>query len=210
MMAVILAYGDSNTWGFDPAGGARFDAATRWTGVMARELGPTHQVIEEGLRGRTTVFEDPIEPGRNGAAYLTPCLLSHEPLDLVIIALGCNDLKKRYSLSATDIADGAEKLVLIARGLAVAPGAKPPAIILAAPPPLARLSEYSEIFEGAAPTSKRLGERYRAVAERNSVGYVDCGQFIHCSDLDGIHFEASQHAILGKVMAEAVRMMLLL
>ena len=66
-MAVIVAFGDSNTWGYDPAAGVRFPPDVRWTGVMRRELGDGHSVIEEGLNGRTTVFEDPIEPDRRGA-----------------------------------------------------------------------------------------------------------------------------------------------
>ena len=75
-MSVIVAYGDSNTWGYDPIAGVRFAADMRWTGVMSRELGAGFTVIEEGLNGRTSVFEDPIEPYRNGLAYLPPCLLS--------------------------------------------------------------------------------------------------------------------------------------
>ena len=95
-MPVIVAFGDSNTWGSIPAEGARYSPGVRWPGVMARELGTGYQVIEEGLRGRTTVFDDPDEPGRNGFVYFAPCLLSHAPLDLVIIALGCNDCKAKF------------------------------------------------------------------------------------------------------------------
>src|SRR5664279_2300710 len=102
-MPVIVAYGDSNTWGYDPAAGARFAPEQRWTGVMATALGAGFKVIEEGLNGRTTVFDAPIEPYRNGLAYLPPCLLSHAPFDLILIALGCNDLKQRFGLSPGDI-----------------------------------------------------------------------------------------------------------
>jgi lysophospholipase L1-like esterase len=98
-MSVIVAYGDSNTWGYDPATGTRIPPGLRWTGVMQSELGSSFKVIEEGLNGRTTVIDDPIEPYRSGIAYLPPCLLSHAPLDLIIISLGCNDLKHRFSLS---------------------------------------------------------------------------------------------------------------
>jgi lysophospholipase L1-like esterase len=125
-MAVIVAFGDSNTWGYDPATATRFAPQVRWTGVMQRELGPDHSVIEEGLNGRTTVFDDPIEPDRRGADYLPPCLRSHAPLDLLIIALGCNDMKMRFSASPGDIADGAERLIEIARAEAVGPGGVPP------------------------------------------------------------------------------------
>ena len=207
-MAVIVAFGDSNTWGYDPAAATRFPADVRWTGVMRRELGDVHSVIEEGLNGRTTVFTDPIEPDRRGADYLPPCLRSHAPLDLIIIALGCNDMKSRFSASPGDIANGAERLILMTRAEPVGPGGAPPKILLVAPPPLAKLTAFAEMFQGATEKSRLLGARYREIAERHKIGFVDAGEFIACSPLDGIHYEADQHALLGRVMAEAVRMTL--
>jgi lysophospholipase L1-like esterase len=204
-MSVVVAYGDSNTWGSDPATGARFAPNQRWTGVMSEALGGRFRVIEEGLRGRTTVFDDPIEPHRNGLAYLPACLLSHAPLDLVIISLGCNDLKTRFSLSPGDIALGVERLVVTARSLPVGPAGAPPDIIIAAPPPLAELTELAEMFEDGQEKSRGLAARYRAIARLHGVGFVDAGEHIHCSSLDGIHYEADQHARLGPVMAAAVR-----
>ncbi len=207
-MAVIVAFGDSNTWGYDPAGSGRFPPDVRWTGVMSRELGPAHRVIEEGLNGRTTVFTDPIEPDRRGADYLPPCLRSHAPLDLLIISLGCNDMKGRFSASPGDIAFGVERLIQIARGEASGPGGTTPKILIVAPPPLAKLTGLAEMFLGAREKSRVLGARYRDVAQRHAVGFVDAGEFIKGSDLDGIHYEADQHAILGRVLAEAARMLL--
>jgi lysophospholipase L1-like esterase len=207
-MAVIVAFGDSNTWGYDARSATRFRPDVRWTGVMQRELGPEHHVIEEGLNGRTTVFDDPIEPNRRGADYLPPCLRSHAPLDLLVIALGCNDLKSRFSASAGDIANGAERLILMARAEGAGPDGAPPAILLVAPPPIGKLTDFAEMFEGGKEKSRLLAERYRAVAERQRVGFVDAGAFIACSDLDGIHYDADAHATLGRAMAEAARMVL--
>ena len=82
---------------YRPAPAARMARDVRWPGVMARALGPNFQVIEEGLCGRTTMFDDPEEDGRNGLAYFAPCLRSHAPLDLVIISLGCNDVKAGFA-----------------------------------------------------------------------------------------------------------------
>ena len=207
-MAVIVAFGDSNTWGYDPASGTRLAPGLRWTGVMQAALGPAHRVIEEGLNGRTTVFDDPIEPDRRGADYLPPCLRSHAPLDLLIIALGCNDMKSRFDVTPGDIALGAERLILMAKSEPVGPGGSAPQILLVAPPPVAKLPRFADMFAGAEAKSRVLAARYREVAERQRVGFVDAGEFIRCSDLDGIHFEADQHAILGRTLAEAVRMVL--
>jgi lysophospholipase L1-like esterase len=135
---------------------------------------------------------------------LPPCLLSHAPLDLIVISLGCNDLKRRFSLSPSDIAQGAERLVLTAKSYAVGPAGAPPAIILAAPPPVVELTAFADMFEGAREKSRELGARYRAVAKLHGIGFVDAGEHIHCSPLDGIHFEADQHAKLGRAMARTV------
>ena len=170
---------------------------------MRRELGAGHTVIEEGLNGRTTVFEDPIEADRRGADYLPPCLRSHAPLDLIIIALGCNDMKARFGVTPGDIAAGMERLILMTRAEPVGPRGDAPQILIVAPPPMAKLSAYAEMFAGAAEKSRVLAARYREVAERQRVGFVDAGEFIRASDLDGIHFEADQHAILGRVLARS-------
>ena len=204
-MPVIVAFGNSNTWGYDPATGARFPRAQRWPSVLERELGADFEVIAEGLNGRTTVHDDPIEPYRCGADALPSCIMSHMPLDLLIVALGCNDLKKRFSVSAFDIAEGAARLIAIARAYGVGPEGGTPKILLVAPPPLARLTAFAEMFEGGTEKSRLLGQRYGDVAKREGVAFVDAGAVIRCSDLDGIHYEADEHERLGRATAEAAR-----
>ena len=110
-MKTVLCFGDSNTWGYDPATKNRFPRDVRWAGILAGLLSPDYQVIEEGLNGRTTVWNDPIEGYKNGRDYLIPCLETHRPIDLVILMLGTNDLKMRFSVSAFDIANSAGVLV---------------------------------------------------------------------------------------------------
>ncbi len=207
-MPVIVAFGDSNTWGYDPVTGTRLSPEARWTGAMAAALGSAYRVVEEGLNGRTTVFVDPIEPDRRGADYLAPCLRSHAPLDLLIIALGCNDMKGRFNVSAAEIAFGAERLVVMAQAEGLGPRGAPPRVLLVAPPPLAKLTGFADMFRGAEPKSRELAARYAEVGERRGIGFVDAGQFIRCSDLDGIHYEADQHAILGDALAVAARIVL--
>ena len=71
MPKTILCYGDLNTWGCNPAGHDRFPRDVRWTGVLQKFLGDDYYVIEEGLNGRTTVWDDPVEVDKNGKTYLT-------------------------------------------------------------------------------------------------------------------------------------------
>ena len=163
-MRTILCYGDSNTWGFDPATERRFPREVRWPGRLQSALGEEWHVVEEGLNGRTTTLESPIAPGKNGLDYLVPCLDSHAPLDAVVIFLGTNDLADRYGLTATDVARAAGRLAtVVARSEAGADGAAP-LPILACPPPLGE-TEWAEDWAGAPAKSEVLADRFAAVAD---------------------------------------------
>jgi lysophospholipase L1-like esterase len=207
-MKKILCYGDSNTWGYSPRAGERFPQDVRWTGVLSDELGDGYEVIEEGLNGRTTVWDDPIEGYRNGKTYLIPCLESHQPMDLVVIMLGTNELKMRFSLSVYDIAEGVRVLVDIVQKSEAGRDGGPPKLLLMAPPPIAKLTEFAEMFEGAEAKSKKFAEHYRRIAEEQGCEFFDTSEVIISSDIDGIHFEAGEHQKLGKAVAELVRKIL--
>ena len=204
-MRTVLCYGDSNTWGFDPETGERFAPDVRWPGVLARGLGEAFRVVEEGLSGRTTVRDDPIEGAhKNGRTYLRACLESHKPIDLVALMLGTNDLKQRFGASASDIAQGAASLAEEILRSRCGPGAGAPAVLLVAPPPLGRLTELAEMFEGSAEKSARFAGHYRRFAEQYGCRSLDAGAVAASSDLDGIHLEAGEHRKLGEAVAARV------
>jgi lysophospholipase L1-like esterase len=172
---------------------------------LTRELGSEFRVIEEGLNARTTVREDPVEEYKNGKDYLRPCLESHRPLDVVIVALGVNDLKARFFASASDVADGAGVLVAIAQRSGAGPDGSPPAVLLMAPPPVGRLTELAEMFAGAEEKSRGFARQYRRVAEKYGCELLDAGEQVRASDLDGIHLEAGEHRKLGEAVAARVK-----
>jgi len=207
-MKTIVCFGDSNTWGYHPATKERYGRDERWAGMLRNALGAEYLVIEEGLNGRTTVWDDPIEGYKNGKEYLVPCLESHKPLDLVIIMLGTNDLKKRFSLSAFDIAKGAGVLASMAQGSETGPGGHAPKVLLLAPPPVAKLTEFAEMFEGAEDKSQKLGRYYRQVAQELGCAFLDTSEVIVSSDVDGIHFDPEEHRKLGEKVAEIARTIL--
>lgn len=207
-MKTILCYGDSNTWGHNPVTEERFDRHERWAGVLRETLGEGYLVIEEGLNGRTTVWDDPLEEHRNGKSYLIPCLATHRPLDLVIILLGTNDLKMRFSLPACDIAKGAGVLVDVVQKSGAGYDGQPPEVLLLAPPPVTTLNENSEKFAGSIEKSKRFAQHYRQVAEEYRCHFLDTGQAIVSSPLDGIHLELEEHRKLGLAVAEKVKAIL--
>ena len=204
-MRTVLCYGDSNTWGSDPATRQRFGPDVRWPGVLARALGAEYRVIEEGLNGRTTIWDDPIEPHRNGKTYLPPCLESHQPLDLVVIMLGTNDLKQRFGHSASDIAQAAASLGQITRRIARTADGAPAQVLLVAPPPVSTLTDLDQMFAGASATSRDFARYYRLEAARQECAFLDAGQVVISSDLDGIHLDVGEHRKLGDAVAAEVR-----
>ncbi|MGA2762236.1 MAG: SGNH/GDSL hydrolase family protein [Spirochaetia bacterium] len=204
----VMCFGDSNTWGYSPTTGQRFPRTVRWTGVLQAELGTNYIVIEEGLNGRTTVWEDPIEGDKLGRRHLPVLLESHAPLDLVIVMLGTNDLKKRFSAHAWDIAQGAGTLVDVIGKSQAGKHAAAPAVLLISPPPLGKLSAWSGMFEGGAEKSRELGKHYAEAARQRGCPFLDAGGVIRSSDLDGIHLEEKEHQALGQAVAREVRKIL--
>ena len=205
MTKTILCYGDSNTWGYDPGTKDRFDRHTRWAGVLRDVLGDNYWIIEEGLNGRTTVWDDPIEGYKNGHTYLIPCLESHRPIDLVVLMLGTNDLKMRFSVPACDVANGAGVLVDTIQKSATGPYEQAPQLLLLAPPVVVRLTEFREMFEGAEAKSKQFSHHFQRVAQEHGCHFLDTATVIHSSRLDGIHFEATEHRKLGEAVAAKVK-----
>lgn len=209
-MKTIVCFGDSNTWGHDPASGARFPHDVRWPGVLRAALGPEYHIIDEGMNGRTTVWDDPVEGLMSGLGYLAPCLKSHHPLDVLVIMLGTNDCKARWGLPASDIARSAGRLVDLALASGCGPKDGPPQVLLVAPPPIARLAgtAFEAMFEGAEARSAQFGALYAQVAAEYDCAFLDAGQVIVSSPLDGIHLEAGEHRKLGESVAARVRALL--
>lgn len=207
-MRAVLCYGDSNTHGQIPGGSAldRYSFPERWPGVLQRELGSGWRVIEEGLSGRTTVRDDPIEgPWKNGRTYLRPCMMSHAPLDLIIIMLGTNDLKARFNQPASEVAMAIGCLVHDIRELAPGPAGKPPEIMVVSPPPMHDdIKEWDQIFKNGPPKSRELALQFEIIADSLEVHFFDAGSVIECDPADGFHLNREAHNGLGVALAREV------
>jgi lysophospholipase L1-like esterase len=206
----VLCYGDSNTWGTAtmPRPDGRYAPGERWPGVLGTDLGSDWLVIEEGLPGRTTVSDDPIEGAeKNGLTYLLPCLNSHKPLDVIVVMLGTNDLKARFGKSAWEIAAGVGRLIDVIRAApAIGRGGRDPAVVLVCPPPmLDRLPGHEEMFAGGASKSREMAVHYRRLAEMRSTAFLDAGSVVRSSVVDGFHLDPEAHLALGHAIASIVR-----
>ena len=224
MTRTVLCYGDSNTYGHAtvPRPDGRYGPAERWPGVMRGILGAGWLVIEEGLGGRTTVNDDPVEGvERNGRTYLYPCLMSHKPLDVVIIMLGTNDLKPFLGRTAFEASKGIGRLIEIIHGHAAADGANAsrgerraprPKIIIVAPPPLCA-TEHVEMhahfdLAAAIAESGRFAEWYRRRADEYGVGFFDAGTVAKAHPADGVHLDAASTRAIGEGLVPVVKQVL--
>ena len=210
----ILCYGDSNTFGQSDCGADRLAYADRWTTALQKILGQTFVVVPEGLNGRTTVLDDPWESsefcghggeGMNGRRYLLPCLYSHRPLAVVVLALGCNDLKHRHNLEPTDIVSGVQNLVADIRKSTAGPNGHAPKIVLCSPPACKETATaLGWGFRGCAAKSRATIKALKEAAEGERLPYIDLSEVAEVG-ADGIHFAASAAQPIATAVATAVR-----
>jgi lysophospholipase L1-like esterase len=208
-MRTLVLFGDSNTHGTMPAPhlgfDGRFDREDRWAGRLAQLL-PEWDVIAEGQPGRTTVHDDPIEGAhRNGLTVLPALLESHRPVDVVLLMLGTNDLKERFSVNAGDIALSLERLVRVIRASGTGPGGGAPGVLLVAPPPIIETGCLAGMFAGGAAKSRALAGEIAVAAGRVGVPFLDAGSVVEVSMIDGIHYDAPANPALAEAFAAAIR-----
>jgi lysophospholipase L1-like esterase len=211
-MKTILAYGDSLTYGTDPAvAGGRHAYEDRWPGALEAGLGGAARVIAEGLGGRTTVFDDHTAPfDRNGARILPTIIHSHAPLDLVIFMLGTNDLKTYVCGSAYGSAQGMRRLVEIVRLHPYRKGAAIPRIVVVSPPLVVEAAGQGAI-PSIAPRSgeaKLFAHYYRGVAEELDCGFFDAATVTRASPIDGVHLDAANTRAIGAGLVPVVKSLL--
>lgn len=210
-MKNILCFGDSNSWGFIPALATRYDRDTRWPGVCASILGDEYHIIEDCISGRTSVYEDPCVSKRCGADNLGYSLLAHAPIDLVIIAVGGNDLKFTNSDGAMR---GVARLVDLVRNADAVYDAYAPVfpkgckILLLGPivfDPDISWKRPGHALADKAHESTLLAEKFKRVAEEKGIYFFDESLYGKPSPADCIHMEPEYHKILGEKIAEKIR-----
>jgi lysophospholipase L1-like esterase len=212
-MKTILCYGDSLTWGYDASGAGRHAYEDRWPSVVQAELGSQVRVIAEGLNGRTTVYDDPLAAAdRNGARVLPTLLATHEPVDVLVIALGSNDLKRHTGGGrAFEATEGLARLIEVVRSFPSSFAYDAPQILLVSPPALVRTEDaaFDAMFGFAIEESQRFDEAYAALAAEKGCDHVAASRVCTATPLDGVHLDAANTRKLGHAIAEALRPMLL-
>ncbi len=216
MKTRILCFGASNTWGFKPGSfdlktelAERYDENERWPMLLGQIL-PQAVIIEEGLNGRTTAFDDSFaqKPYRNGLMQLPICLEAHYPLDWVIIMLGTNDVKVQYKKTPEEITAGMSALLDCVLSSNKGREGKPPKVLLIAPQPLHSAALSSCFDKISLGKSVVLPTFYKRLAKQKGCAFLDLSSktnAIESSAVDGIHLEVRQHKKLAKFVAGVLK-----
>lgn len=200
-MQQVLCFGDSNTWGYNPENGERYPWGVRWTSILQESLEKKNiRIIEEGLCGRTTVFEDPYRQGRKGTSLFPTLLETHKP-DSIVIMLGTNDCKSAFAASPEKIGQGIRELILQAKSFS-----KDSRILLVSPIHLGEKVWHDEFdpefSKESVQLSKELAEVYKKIADEFDVDFLAASSVANYSEEDQEHMNPDGHLALAKAIEE--------
>ncbi|SMQ64513.1 Lysophospholipase L1 [Bacillus sp. OV166] len=208
----VVCFGDSNTWGYDASTMERFPEGVRWTSRLAVLLGEEFQVVEEGLSGRTAVVDDPLFEGLNAFTYIHPCLMSHSPLELVIIMLGTNDTKERFNLTAYNIAQGIARLSFKAKNTPAGKNGNFPKVLVIAPPSIGEEYYDSEVGKSMGKNCNRKSEDLpmylKELLQIQGTEFLDTKGLVAMNNIDFMHLNEEGHQLLAKLVFNKIKNML--
>ena len=205
----IICLGDSNTHGYcaDPNDcadhGNRFNENERWTCLLQQMLGDGYHVLEEGLSGRTTVFPDPLHESMPALDVAYPILMSHEPVDLLIIMLGTNDTKDRLGMNAPCIALGMNRLIEKCKQVPCW-GDHAPNILIICPPHIGEELQDPCMGDTCAAKSRELNKYLEPVAKNQGCAYFDAQGVAEFNQVDFMHLSRKGHRQLAEKLAGLV------
>lgn len=202
----IVCFGDSNTWGFDSSTQSRFSEEIRWPKLLQKMLKDNFEVIEEGLPGRSSTSEDPLFEGLNGFNYLHPCLMSHAPVELVIIMLGTNDTKQRFNLTSYNIAQAITRLAHKAENTLAGVNNTKAKVLVVIPPPIKPGYINSDIGPsmgvGCDLKSKDLSKNLRGLLKLQGTDFLDSQDYVEMNNIDFMHLDQKNHKKLAELIYE--------
>ena len=203
-MKQLLCFGDSNTWGLIPKTNERYSWGVRLTSILQEKLYDKDvRVLEEGLCGRTTVFDDAYRKNRNGLKSLPEILETSYPIDAAVIMLGTNDCKAYYKSNSYNIAKGL--------GLCVDELLKyisPEKVLIVSPIFLGDAvwkEEFDPEFDAhSVDIAKGLFNEYKKVAETKGTNIISASDFARPSNVDQEHLTKEGHQLLAHAIYNAV------
>ena len=203
-MKKVLFYGDSNTYGYDPAGfmGGRYPRQKRWTGILAERLAGEWEIAADGMPGRMI-------PGNPYSIQIAlDAVKADEPIDLFAVMLGTNDLLNQRQPVSLAVAARMQNLLDSAQESIAAK------ILLIAPPQI-RFADPSctdpfvqgdaAYASGCRDESIRLAQHYRALAASRGIYWADASSWDLDFAFDGVHLSEEGHEVFAEEMAKVLQ-----
>ena len=205
-MKEILCFGDSNTYGLIPNTQSRYCWGTRWTSILNEKLGlDEYRIIEEGLCGRMTVFDDPLRDHRNASKFLPAVLETNKGIDTIILMLGTNDCKTVYNATSEVIGKGIEKLLGIIRNYS-----KETKILLISPihfgEKVWQKNYDPEFSKNSIHVNEGLSTVYKQIAEKENVLFLDAALYANPSVEDQEHLNEQGHKALANAIYDKLQL----
>jgi lysophospholipase L1-like esterase len=216
VMKTIVCYGDSNTWGARPEEtepkyitGLRYPKNERWTGILENLLGEDYSIVEEGLNGRTSALDDPLDKRRNGLKYISIAMFTDMPADLVIIMLGTNDTKEHLCALPYITAKGVEQIINEIKTGGYGPKDGPPEILIISPvhirENIGQTWLADELGNGCVEKSRGQSAALLKVANDNGCHFLDAALYAKASVKDAVHIDAENHRKLAEAIASKIK-----
>ena len=200
-MKKILCYGDSNTFGYAPALGTRFDENTRWTGILAQKLADKYEIIEEGGCNRTGCVDNKDGFLYSAQRHFPKIISKQKDLEILILSVGSNDLQFQYDISFKTFERGIENLIQIAQ--------KYTRNIILIPSVILDENVLKGMFrvqfdETSVSKSKKIGKVYRKLADLYGCRIFDINEFTKPSPDDGLHYNEASHKLIAEKLEEFI------
>lgn len=184
----ILCYGDSNTYGYDPRSyiGSRYVPEDRWVDILAARTGWTF--LNAGQNGREIPRHD------FEKATLIRCLKEHDPVDLLVVMLGSNDL-----LQGASVREAVNRMECFLQDMLSHCGN----ILLVPPPPLKAGAWVTDL--GLVAASNELDAQYRKLAGGLGIFFADTQGFQPELCFDGVHFTQADHHRFAQILLPEIQ-----
>lgn len=207
-MKTVFCYGDSNTYGYDPVTMGRYPKEKLWTTLLQNKLGSEYYVANEGLNGRTTAFDREDEVFKNGLSSIASCICTRKPVDIAVFMLGTNDCNVQLGLTKEQIADGMERLLLLAFDVFKKKQEYMPRVIIVAPAAIGPNWQNSffagELNDESVRKSYEIAPLYKELAKKYGCEFLDCTEILKVSDVDSEHLTEESHRRLAELLFEMI------
>jgi len=203
-MKKILCYGDSNTFGFNPKNGARFDINTRWSGILKNNLKESFEVIEEGLNNRSGFVDDTNDLNYSAFLHLPKILEKHKDIDILIFAIGTNDSQFRFNVDYETIEKRLENIINLIKNKNIKPIIIPPVKLTKQ---ILKGTFVNFFDEKSIVKSEKIFPIYKKIADKYDCSYFDFNDFVEPSIVDGLHYDELSHQIIAQKLSDFIKLL---